>query len=107
MAGTIDLTWARDGTLSVRGSGFAPHERLALTLTIVSGGSSVVTGPGTVIQSSGNSVQSTSSTLSADAQGALQWKSTVVASGDATITVTVQGDRGGRAEARVSGSRTR
>ncbi len=107
MAGSLDLRWEHDGTLTVRGTDFAPHERLALTLTVTSGGSSVVTGPGTLMQSSGSSVQSTSRTLQADAQGAFQSKSTVIAASDADVTVTVRGDQGSRAEAHVSGSRAR
>ena len=105
MAGKLDLVWASDGKLTVRGSGFAPQERLALTLTVASGGSNVVSGPGSLIQSSGNSLQSSSTTLQADAQGAFHWSSSVIASGNAALTVSVRGDRGGRAEARASGAR--
>jgi hypothetical protein len=107
MAGNLDLVWASDGGLTVRGSGFAPHERLAFTLTIVSGGANVVSGPGSLIQSSGNSVQSSSTTLQADAQGTFRWTSSVIASGNAEVTVTVRGDRGGSAEARTSRARPR
>ncbi len=104
MAGKLDLVWASDGKLTVRGDGFAPQERLALTLTVASGGSNVVSGPGSLIQSSGNSLQSSSTTLQADAQGTFRWTSTVITSGDAMVTVAVRGDRGGRAEARATGA---
>ena len=107
MAGKLDLAWAADGTLSARGSGFAPHERLAFTLTVASGRSSVVRSAGNLMQSSGNSLQSSTTTLQADAQGAFHWTSTVLTAGDAEITATVRGDRGGSVEARISGARTR
>jgi hypothetical protein len=107
MAGSLDLHWQSDGTLTVRGTGFAPHERLALTVTVMSGGSSVVTGGGTLMQSSGSSVQSSTGALQADARGAFEWKSTVIATGDADVTVTVRGDQGSSAEAHVHGSRQR
>jgi hypothetical protein len=102
MAGSLDLLWESGGTLTVRGTGFVPHERLTLTLTIRSGGSSVVTGPGTSMQIS-SSVQSSSATYQADAQGCFQQKNTVVTAGDADVTLTAHGDRGSRAEAHVPG----
>ncbi|HZQ38464.1 MAG TPA: hypothetical protein VFD32_21235, partial [Dehalococcoidia bacterium] len=92
---------------TVRGSGFAPHERLTLTLTVASGRSNVVRSAGSLMQSSGNSLQSSSTTVQADAQGAVRWTSTVIASSDAELSVVVRGDRGNSAEARVSGTRPR
>lgn len=107
MAGTLDLHWAGDGALTLRGSGFAPHEPLTLTLIVASGRSNVVRSGGSLMQSSGNSVQSSSTTLQADAQGAFRWTSNVIASGDADVRVTVRGSRGNSAEAHVSGARPR
>lgn len=104
MAARLDVRWERDGTVVVQGDGFAPNERLIFTLTSRSGGGSVASGPGTLMQSSGNSVQSSSTTLQSDARGSFQWRSTVIASGEAEVTVSVRGDRGNRAEARVSGT---
>ena len=107
MAAKLELVWADDGALTARGSGFAPHERLAFTLTVASGRSNVVRSGGSVMQSSGNSVQSSSTTVQADAQGAFRWASTVIASGDAEVSATARGDRGNAAEARIARSGTR
>jgi hypothetical protein len=106
MAGKLDLSWESGGTLTVRGTGFVPHERLTLTMTISSGGSSVLTGTGTLVQRS-SAVQSSSNTLQADAQGTFQQKSTVVTAGDVDVTVMARGEQGGLAQTHVLGPGTR
>jgi hypothetical protein len=101
MAASLDIVWAHDGALTIRGTRFVPHEQLALTLMVRTGGASSVTGPGTHTFSSSSAVQSTSGAARADAQGTWQWQGALLVSGDAEFRVAVRGDQGSRADARV------
>ena len=108
MAGMLEVIWDSGGALTVRGAGFKPHERVSLTTTIRSGGTTVVRGPGTVIaQSGGSSTQSSTITLSADAQGTFQQRSTAISSQGAEVVVSATGSQGTRTEARTTIAQTR
>jgi hypothetical protein len=99
MDATLDLTWGAGGALTIAGRGFRPHEMVALTIAVRSGGSTVTRGPGVVIQSSQSSSQTTT-TIAADAGGNLRFASTIIAPGGTEVTVTAAGSQGSRAEAR-------
>ena len=107
MAGRLELTWDDGGRLTVRGSGFAPRERIALTVAVHSRGATTVTSGGSVVQSSGSSSQSSTVTLGADAAGTFRFESTIITGADAEVAVTASGDRGTHAEARTTRSATR
>ena len=106
MVAKLELTWGAGGALSITGSGFPPRGPVALTIAVLSGGSSVTRGPGISIQSNQSSSQTTTS-ITADADGRIRFQSTIIAPDGAEVTVTAAGSEGTRAQERSTVSAMR
>lgn len=100
-APVLTLTWEPGHTLNVRGAGFAPNERIQLSLA-ASGQDATSTGSGgSVVQRSANFSQNISVSVTAGADGAFRMAPTLSAPAGTVVAVRAVGQTGRSAEAQT------
>lgn len=103
---TLTITWDQAGRLVITGSGFAPRERIALTISVQSHSTHTSgSGPGTISQSSQSSSQNLGTAVVADANGHFRHELLIRTAGTAELRVTATGDQGSTTQSRLTARR--